>query len=95
MSRPPASRDVVLRAFLTPDGRLVRIPAKRAKRLVVLDLLAQQFEPGHAFDEPEVNRRLRRFHDDVASLRRYLVDENFLSREHGWYWRSGGTFEVE
>lgn len=72
----------------------MRIPAKRSKRLVVLDLLAQEFAPGQAFDEPEVNRRLRRFHDDIASLRRHLVDEEFLTREHGWYWRSGGTFEV-
>lgn len=91
---PPDRQAAVLRAFLTSDGRLVRIPAKRSKRLVVLDLLAQQFEPGETFDEPEVNRRLRPFHDDVAALRRYLVDEGFLSREHGWYWRSGGTFEI-
>jgi hypothetical protein len=87
-------REAVLRAFLTPDGRLVRVPAKRSKRLVVLDVLAQEFHPGETYDEPEVNRRLRRFHEDVAALRRYLVDEGFLSREHGWYWRSGGTFEV-
>jgi len=95
MSRPAGDpRESVLRAFLTPEGRLVRIPAKHSKRLVVLDLLAQQFEPGQTFDEAEVNRRLRAFHDDVAALRRYLVDEGFLSREHGFYWRSGGTFAV-
>ena len=94
MSDGTADRAAVLRAFLGPDGRLVRVPAKRSKRLVVLDLLAQEFAPGETFTEDEVNRRLRRFHDDVASLRRYLVDEGFLSREHGWYWRSGGTFEV-
>jgi hypothetical protein len=34
---------------------------------------------------------LRSFHDDVAALRRYLVDSGFLSREDGVYWRSGGT----
>ena len=94
MTEGTADRAAVLRAFITPDGRLVHVPAKRSKRLVVLDLLAQEFAPGETFTEDEVNRRLRRFHDDVASLRRYLVDEGFLSREHGWYWRSGGTFEV-
>ena len=94
MTEGSADRSAVLRAFLAPDGRLVRVPAKRSKRLVVLDLLAQEFQPGESFSEEEVNRRLRRFHDDVASLRRYLVDEGFLSREHGWYWRSGGTFDV-
>jgi len=94
MADSDSRRAAVLRAFLSPDGRLVRIPAKHTKRLVVLDLLAQEFAPGETFAEEEVNRRLRRFHDDVAALRRYLVDEGFLSREHGWYWRSGGTFDV-
>ncbi len=30
-------------------------------------------------------------HPDHAALRRYLVDEGFLSRASGEYWRSGGT----
>lgn len=29
-----------------------------------------------------------------AALRRYLVDEEFLHRRDGFYWRAGGTFEV-
>jgi hypothetical protein len=37
---------------------------------------------------------LRRFHEDHAALRRYLVDEGFLSREKGQYWRSGGRVDV-
>lgn len=89
----PDQAAAVLRRFLTPDGRLARIPARHAKRLVVLDRLAQEFEPGRAFAEAEVNATLSTFSDDVAALRRYLVDEGFLSRERGWYWRSGGTFE--
>ena len=28
-------------------------------------------------------------HADYAALRRYLVDEEFLSRSDGQYWRSG------
>jgi hypothetical protein len=83
--------DAVLRAFMNRDGRLLTVPAKRAKRLVVLDHLAQLFEPGERYPEPEVNRRLRAVHDDVAMLRRYLVDEGFLAREAGFYWRSGGS----
>jgi hypothetical protein len=86
--------DRVFRAFFATDGRLMQVPAKRSKRLVVLDRLAQEFPPGESFHETEVNRRLRVFHPDVASLRRYLVDEGFLSRRSGWYWRSGGSFEV-
>ena len=38
--------------------------------------------------------RLRRFHPDVAALRRYLVDDGFMERAEGVYWRVGGTVEV-
>jgi hypothetical protein len=84
----------LLRAFLLDDGRLHTIPSKRAKLLVVLDHLAQSFEPGRAYPEAEVNAILERFHPDYAALRRYLVDDQFLTRDAGVYWRSGGTFQV-
>jgi hypothetical protein len=84
----------VLRRFLE-HGRLRAIPARRAKRRVVLDYLAGQFEPGRTYPEAEVNRILARFHPDVAALRRYLVDEEFLERREGSYWRAGGTFQVD
>jgi hypothetical protein len=83
--------DTVLRNFLTDDARLHTIPTKRAKRLVVLDHLAQSFEPGRTYPEAEVNEVLLGFHADYAALRRYLVDDQFLSREDNLYWRSGGT----
>lgn len=83
----------MLHRFLD-GGRLHTIPAKRSKRLVVLDYLAQCFEPGRTYTESEVNKALLAFHDDYASLRRYLVDEGFLTREAGVYWRIGGSFEV-
>ncbi len=84
----------VLRVFVGADGRWARIPAKRSKRLVLLDRLAQQFEPGEVYSEPEVNARVRRCHDDYAAVRRHLVDEGFLDRRDGYYWRSGGTVDV-
>ena len=84
-------KDAVLRAFLAEDGSLKSIPTKIRKRLVVLDHVAQEFEPGQKYDETSVNNRLRAYHPDVAALRRYLVDEGFLDRAEGFYWRSGGT----
>jgi len=80
----------VLRAFLR-DGRLTSIPATLSKRRVVLDHVARVFEVGVRYPEREVVVLLRAFHPDHAALRRYLVDEQFLSREAGVYWRSGGT----
>src|SRR5256885_6617737 len=82
----------VLRNFLV-DGRLTSIPAQKTKRRVVLDFLAQQFEPGKAYPERDVNMKLGLYYRDYAALRRYLVDEEFLERSEGFYWRSGGTFE--
>jgi len=81
----------VLRAFVR-DGRITSIPAQHGKRLVLLDMLSQQFEPGRRYSEPEVNAVLLRWHDDHAALRRYLVDDGFLDRDAGQYWRTGGTF---
>jgi hypothetical protein len=84
----------VLGHFLAEDGRLRSIPAKHHKLLVVLDRLAQEFEPGRTYPEAEVNDILQRFHPDYAALRRYLVENGFMTREDSRYWRSGGTFEV-
>lgn len=75
------------------DGRLAAWPAKRSKRLVVLDWLVQGFEPGLRYKEQQVNLKLRQFTDDVATMRRYLVDDGFLDRADGVYWRSGGSVQ--
>jgi hypothetical protein len=86
--------DRVLQNFLADDGRLRVIPSKHSKLLVVLDMLAQEFEPGRTYAEAEVNQTLQRFHTDFAALRRYLVENDFMTREDNRYWRSGGTFDV-
>ena len=84
----------VLRAFVA-DGRITQIPVSAAKRRVLLDWLAQQFEPGRHYSEQMVNLTLGRFHADTAALRRYMVDEGILDRDAGQYWRSGGTVAGE
>jgi hypothetical protein len=84
----------VLRVFVT-DGRLTSIPTVRAKRVVVLDWIAQRFEPGRRYQEATVNMMLAAVHPDTAALRRHLVDEGIMAREHGEYWRTGGTFDPE
>jgi hypothetical protein len=92
---PDASPEAaaVLHRFIR-GGRLLSIPTQRAKRLVVLDHVARGFEPGRRYTEREVSEQLALLYDDYAALRRYLVDEEFLSRADGVYWRSGGTVSV-
>jgi hypothetical protein len=76
------------------DGRLTEVPTKAAKRRIVLERVAIEFEPGRRYDEREVNAIVGRFANDHASLRRHLVDEGFLAREGGVYWRTGGRVDV-
>jgi hypothetical protein len=91
----PWSKDEreVLGRFFT-GTRLQEIPAHNSRRRVVLERLAQEFEIGLRYTEKEINSMLQVFHPDYASLRRYLVDEGFLSRADGSYWRTGGRVEV-
>ena len=76
----------VLRNF-AEDGRLKQLPARASQRRLVLEYLATLFEAGVDYPESEVNERLTALHDDYATLRRYLVDEQLLERDAGVYRR--------
>jgi hypothetical protein len=85
--------EAVLRTFFR-DGRLTEIPMKASKRRIVLERIAIEFDPGVRYDEREVNAIVGVFFNDHAALRRYLVDEGFLDREAGVYWRAGGRVDL-
>lgn len=70
---------------LFTDGRIARVPAKRKTRVAVLLEVLSRFEPGRVYAEPEVNEILRGVHEDVAYLRRELVNYRYLEREGGRY----------
>jgi hypothetical protein len=80
-----ADQDVLDR--FVQGGRLVIMPTRRAKRLLVLDHVAQSFEPGRTYPEAAVNELLAADAPDHATLRRLLVDEGYLRREGGSYQR--------
>jgi hypothetical protein len=82
--------DPRLRVF-TGGGTITTMPARRSRRRLLLDVIAQAFEPGVRYPEHRVSQFLGEIYGDHAALRRYLVDEQFLSRSGGQYWRSGGT----
>jgi DNA-binding transcriptional ArsR family regulator len=86
----------VLRNFFVGE-RLKEIPASPKKRQAVLKWLSSRFENGIRYPESEVNGILQRHHPDCAALRRYLVDEGFLDRYGGMYWRThrGGNGSAE
>jgi hypothetical protein len=82
--------DPQLRVFVG-GGRIATMPARKPRRWLLLDVIAQAFEPGVRYPEQQVSRFLGAIYPDYAALRRHLVDEEFLSRCGGEYWRSGGT----
>jgi ArsR family transcriptional regulator len=84
-----AYRKKVLKAFFR-RGVLVQIPAQYKKQLIILEKLVEEFEPDQEYTERQVNQILLEFHEDVASLRRMLIDHKLMAREKGVYWRIVG-----
>ena len=68
------------------DGRRLKsIPARRKQLVIVIQELLGWFQPGRDYPEREVNDILREAHEDVATLRRELVDYGYMHRAHGIY----------
>lgn len=79
----------VLQTFTDPEGRIKQLPAQRKKLDVLLRHVLKAFEPGARYPEKQVNEILSFYHNDVAYLRRSLVECQYMAREGGGgaYWR--------
>jgi hypothetical protein len=84
--RDPATH---VRLAFVRDGHLTSLPRRRPMMLAACAFLAERFSSGRRYSEAEVNELLAEDGPDHATLRRVLVDEGFLQREHGRYWRAG------
>jgi hypothetical protein len=90
---PPAHLDEkskkVLKSVLDADGKIKQILLQPVKLRPLLEYLIPFFEFDTNYTEKEVNAILRRFNEDTAGLRRYLVDAGLLARESdgSHYWR--------
>jgi len=68
--------------FVNHAGRIDQYPASATERHQLFAWIAERaLEPDEVLDEREVGDRLERFTDDVATLRRYLVEHEVLVRE--------------
>lgn len=85
----PAFEAQVLRAFIR-DGRLVSIPARERKKLVVYRYLVDRVfpDPDEVVHERDANMRLALWHPDVATIRRALSDLGFVRRDGMLYQRA-------
>lgn len=87
-----AFRAKVIRDFFRGDA-LKTIPSQRKRRLIVLQHLMVRFDPDRTYTEREINDLLRSAHEDVATLRRELVDYGYLNRDRGIYQVTRGAPE--
>lgn len=60
--------------------KLQVFPRKEKKKVAILIRIAEEFERGRVYTEPEINAVLRSIHPDFATLRRYLVEYGFMDR---------------
>ena len=92
---PDDERTKLFRKYFA-RGRLIALPERPDPLQAVLHLIADDFARGETYDEVSVNAKLSVWFDDWCSLRRVLVDQGFLHRDHGVYWRPDdepeGTF---
>ena len=77
-------RRSVMSAFFK-EGKLVGIPAKLSKRLVVLEKLLAEFTSKDSYHEREINEVLSRYHEDVCTLRREFIMHRYMTRKDGYY----------
>lgn len=65
------------------DGRLTVIPRKESVKQVIFSyLLNELYKENEMFSEKELNNFLRKYYDDFAILRRYMIDYKFLNRDN-------------
>lgn len=95
-SRPTApSEDAydrkVRETFLDDQGRLKSLPMQRKKFEAILRHVLQRFEADRVYSGREIDDLLRPVSDDVATLRRGLIDCRMMARDTAGtrYWRVG------
>lgn len=89
VQREAAYRKKVIENFFV-YGKLKNIPAQRKKKVIILEEIANRFEKGKRYPEKEVNLTISEMHDDFCTLRRELIVEGLMERDHGEYWLAEG-----
>ena len=87
VDKPTMTPDEKVLYTFVQDDRIINLPARDQKRDIVLGWLAEKIDPDRRFTEKELNEVLTRYHPDYATLRRYLVDYQYMQRENQVYWR--------
>lgn len=75
----------VIENFITKEGKLKHLPAQMKKKLFVLEYLVRGLEKGKKYEEKEINKYIKQYHEDFATIRREFIMNHFMYRENGIY----------
>ena len=67
--------------FFRPDGTLISIPVKPAKKIAVLRHIASNLSADTKYPEKELNAIIANYHDDTAAIRRQMIEFGILERD--------------
>jgi hypothetical protein len=67
--------------FFRPDGTLISIPVKPAKKIAVLQHIVSELSPDTKYPEKQLNLIIAKYHPDTAALRRYMIEYGILERD--------------
>ncbi len=76
-------RKKVIASFFK-GGKLTAIPVQEKKRRIVLEEIMKNFPVGE-YTEADVNSSIAEYHEDYCTIRRWLVADGFMTREHETY----------
>ena len=67
---------------------LKSFPARQKKKIIVLGVIAKQFEKDRQYSDKEVDEMLASIFEDFATIRRYLIEYGFMERtkDGSLYW---------
>lgn len=83
-SSDEAYREKVISSFFV-YGRLIQIPVQKKKREIVISEILKDLEVGKEYSEKQVNELILKYHDDFCTIRRWFVDDGFMTRSQGIY----------
>lgn len=68
--------------------RLKILPSKEKKKIAVLRKITESFDSSKKYSEKELNDIIKFIYDDIATIRRYLIQYGFLDRtkDGSQYW---------
>ena len=83
-------KDEVLGRYFDHNGKLIikNFPAKEKKKIIILQKIMENFQPNKNYSENEINDILKLYYEDYVTVRRYLIQYKFLSRDKAGenYW---------